>query len=93
LVPTSALTPYFVPAFKGDFIYYFSLRCSLLLVLVACLLESSGKWPDDLEAVRRLKAACYIQLSKALNGSGCIAKCTSDYVDVCKVLFLNDSPN
>ncbi|ELT97667.1 hypothetical protein CAPTEDRAFT_223604 [Capitella teleta] len=52
---------------------------------VSCLLEGSGKWPEDLEAVRRLKAACYIQLSKSLHGTdGCIAKCTADYVDVFK---------
>ncbi|XP_048255650.1 nucleolar protein 6-like isoform X1 [Haliotis rufescens] len=33
---------------------------------VMCKLEGSGKWPDDLEAMRRLKAAYFLQLSQAL---------------------------
>ncbi len=29
-------------------------------------LETSGKWPDDLDAVRRVKAAFHVQLADAL---------------------------
>ncbi|ESO86693.1 hypothetical protein LOTGIDRAFT_220490 [Lottia gigantea] len=34
---------------------------------VTCILEGSGKWPDDIEAVKRLKAAIYIKISKDLS--------------------------
>ncbi|XP_057371502.1 nucleolar protein 6-like [Daphnia carinata] len=33
---------------------------------VLLTLQTSGKWPDDLEAVRRIKAAFYIQLAEKL---------------------------
>ena len=53
---------------------------------MVCLLEGSGKWPEDVEAVRRMKAAFYIQLSQALeNTAGSLVQAYTDHVDVCKV--------
>ncbi|KAK3588803.1 hypothetical protein CHS0354_012016 [Potamilus streckersoni] len=34
---------------------------------VVCLLEGSGHWPDDLEALRRVKAAFHIKVAELLN--------------------------
>ncbi|XP_050403291.1 nucleolar protein 6 [Patella vulgata] len=34
---------------------------------VMCVLEGSGKWPDNIDAIKRLKAAIYIQISKGLS--------------------------
>ncbi|XP_041363671.1 nucleolar protein 6-like [Gigantopelta aegis] len=34
---------------------------------VVCMLETSGKWPEDMEGVRRLKAAFLIQIGNALS--------------------------
>ncbi|XP_052280548.1 nucleolar protein 6-like isoform X9 [Dreissena polymorpha] len=36
------------------------------LLKVVCTLEGSGKWPDNLDAMRRLKAAFHLQLAQAL---------------------------
>lgn len=48
-----------LPAVEATPMYLPSL--SVLLTL-----QTSGKWPDDLEAVRRIKAAFYIQLAEKL---------------------------
>ena len=53
---------------------------------VICVLEGSGKWPEDLEAVKRLKAAFYIQLGQALERTaGFVVSIDTDHVDICKV--------
>lgn len=44
--------------------------------LVICKLEGSGKWPEDLEAICRLKAAYYVKLGQIL------AACHQLMVDV-----------
>ena len=36
------------------------------LFTVVCHLESSGKWPDDLDAIGRVKAAFYLRLAAML---------------------------
>ena len=50
------------------------------------MLEASGKWPDDLEAVKRVKAAFHLQLSSLLN-SKCNLQTNAfpTHVDVFKV--------
>lgn len=52
-----------------------------------CLLEGSGKWPDDIEAVRRLKAEYLLMLAKSLTNTagGLLAVAETDYLDVLKV--------
>ncbi|KAL3158789.1 hypothetical protein ABBQ32_011516 [Trebouxia sp. C0010 RCD-2024] len=46
-------------------------------------LEGSGKWADDPEAFRRMKAALGVQLAQALESSfGLDAEASEDYVDV-----------
>lgn len=35
--------------------------------VVMCLLEASGKWPNDLPAVQRIKAAFRLKLAKELH--------------------------
>ena len=46
----------------------------------------SGKWPEDLQAVRRLKAAFHVQLSEALSAEHNLISCAyPDHVLVLKV--------
>ncbi|CAG2119298.1 unnamed protein product, partial [Medioppia subpectinata] len=46
-------------------------------------LEGSGKWPDVLDAFRRVKASFHIELSKKLSKQfGCVCYANTDYVDV-----------
>ncbi|KAL4228055.1 Nucleolar protein 6 [Mactra antiquata] len=52
---------------------------------VVCLLESSGKWPKEIEAMKRLKAAFHIQLGNALKEQFNLpVRVTLGYVDVLK---------
>jgi hypothetical protein len=59
----------------------------LLVFAVICLLEGSGKWPEDIEAVRRLKASYYADLGKSLNktADGLLTAAFTDHLDVYKV--------
>jgi len=54
---------------------------------VVCILEGSGKWPDSVEAIQRLKAAYYLGLSQALGkiASGILTAAYTDYLEVYKV--------
>ena len=54
---------------------------------VVCILEGSGKWPDSMEAVRRLKAAYYLSLSQALGklAPSILSAVYGDYLEVYKV--------
>jgi hypothetical protein len=56
---------------------------------VLCLLEGSGKWPEDIEAVRRLKASYYADLGRSLNkiADGLLTAAFTDHLDVYKVCF------
>ena len=55
-------------------------------ITVLVMMEGSGKWPEDLEAVRRLKAAFHIQLAKALGKQhGLKTQAYTTHVDVVKV--------
>lgn len=52
---------------------------------VVCQLESSGKWPDEVEAIRGLKTAFYVHLSKALQEqAGVLASPTPLFLDMLK---------
>lgn len=52
---------------------------------VICTLEGSGKWPDDLEAMKRLKMAFHIQLAEAIKSQFNLpVKVGMGYVDVLK---------
>ena len=56
------------------------------LVSVICTLEASGKWPDNVEAIRRLKAAFHIKLSEALKSQFKLpVRAGTTFVDVLKV--------
>lgn len=35
-----------------------------------CVLQDSGKWPDEVEAIRKLSAALYLCMANCLNRSG-----------------------
>lgn len=49
------------------------------------LVENSGKWPNDLAAIRRVKAAFYIQIARALRTNfNMKAKGNADCVDIIK---------
>lgn len=54
-----------------------------------CKLEGSGKWPEDLEAIRRLKAAYCAKLGEDLeNLHDLTVSITPTHVDVLKVMLL-----
>ncbi|XP_013410468.1 nucleolar protein 6 [Lingula anatina] len=56
---------------------------------VVCLLEASGKWPEDAEAIRRLKAAFHIQLANLLKKQHSMTSYANvDHVDVFKDGFV-----
>jgi len=57
------------------------------MFLVICILEGSGKWPDSIDAIRRLKAAYYLSLSKALSKTApnVLSTAYTDYLEVYKV--------
>jgi len=57
------------------------------MLLVICILEGSGKWPDSIEAIRRLKAAYYLSLSQALSKTapGVLCAACTDCLKVYKV--------
>lgn len=57
----------------------------MFFVLVVCLLEGSGKWPEDKDAIRRLKAAFYIKLGDLLTEKKLQVRVRPDHVDVCRV--------
>ena len=50
-----------------------------------CILEGSGKWPEDKDAVQRLKAAFHIRLSKHLVSRGLCCTAHTKHVKVLKV--------
>jgi len=52
-------------------------------------LESSGKWPDDLKAISRLKCAFLIRIGELLKQQfGLVTQAFPRYLDVLKVYFL-----
>ncbi|XP_064608729.1 nucleolar protein 6-like [Liolophura sinensis] len=55
---------------------------------VVCLLEGSGKWPEDKDAIRRLKAAFYIKLGELLTEKNLQVRVRPDHVDVCRDGFV-----
>ena len=53
---------------------------------VVCQLESSGKWPEEVDAIRKVKVAFYIHMAKTLEEhSGLVASPTNTYLDILKV--------
>lgn len=57
---------------------------------VSLQLSTSGKWPDELEALRKTKAAFHIQIAECLRKQYMLtAKASSSHVDVYKVVTLN----
>jgi U3 small nucleolar RNA-associated protein 22 len=52
-------------------------------------LEGSGKWPNDINALQRVKASFYIELSQRLSKQyGLLAYINSDYLDVLQDGFI-----
>lgn len=51
-----------------------------------CQLESSGKWPEDLEAIKKIKVAFYVHMASALKDQkGLVASPTEQHLDILKV--------
>ena len=49
-------------------------------------LETSGQWPDDVEAIQRIKAAFLLNIAKILKKDHRLpAVATTEHVDVLKV--------
>ena len=58
----------------------------LFLVSVLIQFETSGKWPDDIEAVQHIKAAFHLKIADCIrNETHSFAVATPTFVDVCKV--------
>ena len=56
--------------------------------LVICILEASGKWPEDTEAIKRLKAAFHIKLGEVLKAKYELTNSVfPSHVDVLKVSY------
>ena len=57
-----------------------------VVLLVVLQFESSGKWPNDIEAVQNIKAAFYVQLGSLLKTKcSLLAQSSNSFVDVLKV--------
>ena len=49
-------------------------------------MESSGKWPEEMNAIDKVKTAFYVHMAKALKEKkGMVASPTEDYLDIFKV--------
>lgn len=59
-----------------------------VFVSVVCQLESSGKWPEGIEAIGKIKTSFYLYIAKALRGQGSVSSPTNDYLDIMKVLVV-----
>ena len=60
------------------------LYCYLLSVV--CQLESSGKWPDEVEAIQQIKAAFYVKMSELLSRDhSLVSSPTLSHLDILKV--------
>ena len=51
----------------------------------ACLLESSGRWPDEIECIKRLKSAFYIEIVRLLRDNHGI--CSVTFRDYCDIVY------
>ena len=57
-------------------------------LLVICILEASGKWPEDTNAIKRLKAAFHIKLGEILKAKYELTNSVfPTHVDVLKVSY------
>ena len=60
---------------------------------MVCQLESSGKWPDEVEAIKQIKAAFYVKMSELLSGEhSLLSSPTFDYLDILKVILYISGP-
>ena len=65
---------------------------AMCCLTVICQLESSGKWPDEVEAIRQVKVAFYVHIAKALKKEkGLVASPTKDFLDIYKVVQYVDT--
>ena len=54
---------------------------------MVCQLESSGKWPDEVEAIQQIKAAFYVKMSELLSRDhSLVSSPTFDHLDILKAL-------
>ena len=60
---------------------------------MVCQLESSGKWPDELEAIQQIKAAFYVKMSELLGRDhSLVSSPTFNHLDILKVLMYLQGP-
>ena len=70
-------------------IFTFNFIESLLYSTVILMLEGSGKWPEDVQAIRRIKTAFLLQVAEQLNNvSGVLAVPKVEHIDVLLVCAL-----
>ena len=59
--------------------------------LVLIQFETSGQWPDDLEAIQRIKAALLLNIANILKKDHRLpAVANTKYIDVLKVSTISD---
>lgn len=62
----------------------------LFFFLVVCHLEGSGQWPQDAEAIRRVRAAFQLRLAELLTQQhGLQCRATATHTDVLKVRLVH----
>ena len=62
------------------------LICMGMVFKVVCQLESSGKWPDEVQAIQKIKMAFYVHIARALKEQRKIlASPTPHHLDILKV--------
>ena len=85
--PCDMVLPPYVPALEGGcgFSYCRSYDHWSSLPPVICQLEASGKWPDELDAVGKIKSAFYIKMHKLLGQRCVLSSPTVDYIDILMV--------
>ncbi|CAN8001209.1 unnamed protein product, partial [Ixodes hexagonus] len=77
-LPFKAHVPHLVPLTQGKALW-----------LLVVHMEATGKWPDELEALRRVKAAFHVTLAKLLQENAkLVATAHPEYVDVLKDGFV-----
>lgn len=59
---------------------------------VVCQLESSSKWPDEVEAIQQIKTAFYIKMSELIGRDhSVVSSPTFSHLDILKVHYPTES--
>lgn len=69
--------------------WHYNITFSLFCIAVIVNLEGSGKWPDDIEAIKRVKAAFHLKIAELVKSQlSLIAVPFTTHLDIFKVSIL-----